>query len=99
MVQCVCINCTEWSDDGSKVSLHRIPAVRRDRSEREFELSSKRKDGFLAALSRDDMDVSRLDKYRICLRHFISGHPCDLYDVTSPGWLPTLNLGHSKRVN
>jgi len=81
------------------VSFYQIPAVRRDRGERELELSLKRRDGFLAAISLDDLDVNRLDKYSICLRHFISGQPSDLYDFTSPDWLPMLFLGHSKQIN
>ena len=33
---------------------------------------------------------------RVCSRHFISGNPAALYDVTNPDWLPTLHVGHSK---
>ena len=36
------------------------------------------------------------DKYRICSRHFITGKPAFLYEVTHPNWLPTLHLGHTK---
>ena len=38
---------------------------------------------------------SRSTKYRICVKHFVSGKPTsDIYDKTSPSWLPTLHLGH-----
>ncbi len=30
---------------------------------------------------------------RICSRHFILGKPAEVLDVTSPNWLPSLNLG------
>jgi len=33
---------------------------------------------------------------QVCSRHFLSGKPASLYDVTSPGWLSSINLGHSK---
>ena len=60
MVQCVCINCSEWSDNVVKVSLYRIPVVRKGRSQREYELSLKRRDGFLAAISRDDLPFGQV---------------------------------------
>ena len=84
MVQCVCINCSGRLDNGVKVSLYRIPVVRKGRSQREYKLSLKRRDGFLAVISRDDLDFDHLGKYRICLRHFVSGHPANLFDPTSP---------------
>ena len=37
-----------------------------------------------------------LEKYRICLNHFVSGKPADLTDSTNTDWLPTINLGHTK---
>ena len=39
-----------------------------------------------------------LDNDRICSRHFISGKPAYLHDETNPDWLPSLHLGHSKKV-
>ena len=35
--------------------------------------------------------------YRVCSEHFVSGKPAKLYDCTSPDWLPTINLGHTKQ--
>ena len=32
----------------------------------------------------------------VCSRHFISGKPASLYDVTNPDWLPTQHLDHQK---
>ena len=48
--------------------------------------------GFLAAISRDDINPTTLDEhdYRVCSRHFVSGEPVDLCDVNHPDWLPTL---------
>ena len=95
MVGCICLECEKRSEVDTDVSFYRISAVR---SEKEFELSLRRKDGFLAAISWENIDVNSLSSRRICSRHFISGKPADLYDCTNPDWLPTLNLGHSKRV-
>ena len=52
----------------------------------------------MAAISREDIDVDSLDKYRICSKHFEGGKPAELYDVTNPAWLPTLHVGHEKRA-
>ena len=78
------------------ISFYRIPVIRKDRGLAERQLSERRRQGFLAAISRDDLTDSKIENGRICSRHFISGKPADLYDHLNPDWLPTLNLGHSK---
>lgn len=97
MVICCVIGCSKRSDRDKDVSFCRIPSATKYYGEREYELRKKRQDGYLAAISRQDIDVNSLEKYRICSRHFISNEPADLYDVDNPAWLPTLHLGHSKR--
>ena len=52
----------------------------------------------MAAISRGDLDVKALGKYRVCSRHFVSGKPAALKEDTDIDWLPTVNLGHSKRT-
>ena len=47
MVLCVVIGCSKRSDRDKDVSFHRIPAVIRHTDKRDFELSKKRKEGFL----------------------------------------------------
>ena len=44
-----------------------------------------------------DMTCLKMEQVRICLRHFISGKPADLFDELHPDWLPTQNLGYSKK--
>ena len=75
---------------------HRIPAVSDHQGAEDFDIRKRRRDGYLAAISREDLDYNSLDKYRICSRHFITGKPAFLYEVTHPNWLPTLHLGHTK---
>jgi len=65
--------------------------------ERHLELSKKCQAGFLAAISYKDIDRKRLDKYRICSKHFVSGRPAKRTDETNIDWLPTLHMGHKKR--
>ena len=96
MVICIVVGCSKRSDRDKDISFYRIPSVRKGRSEKEFELSKKWREGFLAAISRADLMTSKLENGRICSRHFVSGQPADLFDELNPDWLPTLNLGHSK---
>jgi len=42
-------------------------------TQKELELRKKRRDGFLAAISREDLDLTVLHKYKVCERHFHSG--------------------------
>ena len=99
MVICVVIGCSNRSDrfpDCELVSFHRIPAVSDHQGEKDYELRKERRDGYLRAISREDLDIRSLDKYRICSAHFVTGKPASLYEKTRPNWLPTLNLGHNK---
>ena len=66
---------------------------------RDLELSTKRRDGYLAAISRDDLTVDMLENsdYRVCSEHFVDGKPAKLYEYTKSNWLPSLNLGHPSR--
>ena len=97
MVGCAVINCRNRSDrcDGhtsnTNVSLFRLPAVTDRYGKEDFELRKKRLAGFLAAISRDDIDPNSLEghDYRICSRHFLSGKLASLYEVTNLDWLPS----------
>ena len=73
-----------------------IPTVTCHQGKEDYELRKKRRDGFLAAILREDLDLKALHKYKICSKHFISGKPPYLYDTNNPDWLPTLHLGHMK---
>ena len=97
MVLCVVIGCSKRSGRDKDVSFYRIPKIITHRGQRDYELTKKRRDGFLAAISRDDLTEKVLENDRVCSRHFISGKPAALYDDTNPDWLPTLHLGHSKK--
>ena len=84
------------SERDKDVSFHRIPAVSDHQGAEDFDIRKRRRDGYLAAISREDLDYNSLDKFKICSRHFITGKPAFPYEVTHPNWLPTLHLGHTK---
>ena len=74
---------------------HHLPAVSDHQGEKDYEPRKHRRDGYLAAVSREDLDYNAVDKYQICSRHFKSGKPASLYNTTHPGWLPKLHMGHN----
>ncbi len=96
MVLCVVISCSSRSGRDKGVSFFRIPTVVTTRGSVERELTQKRRDGYLASISRGDLTEKIMKNDRICSKHFVLGKPAYLYDTTSTDWLPTLNLGHSK---
>ena len=97
MVLCVVIDCHNRSERDKHVSYYRIPAVLKKYGKSRLELSKKCQAGFLAAISREDIDKKSLSKYRICSKHFVSGRPAKRTDETTIDWLPTLHMGHEKR--
>ena len=98
MVVCIIAGCTKRTGRDKDVKFFRIPTIRAGRSDpKELELSIRRRQGYLAAISRYDLtnDALESSKIKICSRHFIFGKPAALFDETHPDWLPTFNLEHS----
>ena len=64
MVICAIVGCSNRSDtradDGSRLSFYGIPTVTDRYGKAELELRKKRRDGFLAAISREDLDINAL---------------------------------------
>lgn len=82
MVLCVVIGCSSRSGRDKGVSFFRIPTVVTTRGSAEKELTQKRRDGYLAAISRGDLTEKIVNNDRICSKHFVSGKPAYLYDTT-----------------
>ena len=61
MVLCVVIGCSKRSGRDKDVSFYRIPKVIAHRGKQEYELTKKRRAGFLAAISRDTKGTSVLE--------------------------------------
>ena len=90
MALCIVVGCAKRSRRDKDVSFYRIPVIRRGRSQRELELSKAWRDGFLTAISRQDLTESILVNEHICSRHFKTAN---LFDELNPDWLPTQILG------
>ena len=107
---CCVLRCNNRSDRGPEfrcnlcpnrngphnVSFYRIPAIVRDEGKYVLDLTIRRRAGFLASISREDLDMRNLKQYRVCLNHFVSGEPSELTDFTDCDWLPTIRMGHKK---
>ena len=98
MVLCIVKGCSKRSVRDKDVSFYRIPKIVTQRGEQEYEMTKKRRAGYLAAICRDGAgDSKSLENDRICSRHFVTGKPAYLYDEKNPDWLPTLNLVCAKK--
>ena len=99
MVICAVIGCSARSEQEKWLTFHRFPVLTKRFGEKDFELRKKRLDGYLSAISREDIDPKLIKEhdYRICSRHFVLGKPAKLHEINSPNWLPTLHLGHTKQ--
>ncbi|KAL5006158.1 hypothetical protein ScPMuIL_017316 [Solemya velum] len=56
------------------------------------QLSEKRQQAWLTAISRKDLTEKSYPHTRVCQDHFISGHASKLYDTNNPDWAPSLLL-------
>ena len=68
MGRCVIYGCNNHSGRDKHVSYCRIPVVRYNYGEQEYRMSLKRRIAWLAAISREDIDVNDMTKYVICSR-------------------------------
>ncbi len=98
MVLCVVFGCSKRSGRDKDVSFYRIPKIVSNKGPDILSLSTRRREGYLKAISRVGLTEKILKNDRICSLHFSSGKPADLMDDSNPDWLPSLHLGHKKSV-
>lgn len=97
MVLCLFVDCHARSGRDKDVSFFRVPSIDTNHGEEAEERSIERRTQWIAAISRDDLTEQILKNDRVCSRHFVSGKPAKEFDKFNVDWVPTLNLGHSKR--
>ena len=78
------------------VSFYRLPKIVSGRGIRKEQLSKRRRDGYLAAVRREELTDKIISNGRVCSRHFVTGNPAPLGDDMHPGWLPTQHLSGDK---
>ena len=69
MMLCIVIGCSKRSGRDKDVSFYRIPKVITHKGKCDYELSKKRRDGFIAAIFREGLTEKVLESDRICSRH------------------------------
>ena len=98
MVLCLMVNCHSRTVRDKEISFFRVPVIVKNQGEACEELSSERRRRWLSAISRDGLTESLIQSGRVCSRHFVQGKPAASWDKWNVDWVPTLNLGHSKKV-
>ena len=84
MVICAVIGCHNRSGR-DPVSFHKFPKLTDYQGQVDCELRINRLVGFLAAISREDIDLSALDDYRVCSSKHLSLHLIII-------WMPMIKM-------
>ena len=98
MVFCLMVDCGSKSTRDKGLHFSRVPSVVTNQGEEAEKLSKERRSLWISAISRDDLSEQILANDRVCGRHFVSGKAAKSWDRFNTDWVPTLNLGHEKRV-
>ena len=93
-VRCCIVSCTTKRSTEADTGFFRIPAVITDQDKEIQQLSEKRRHLWLAAIKRKDTNYKKVEHWRVCSRHFISGLPASLLDELNPDWVPSVDLGY-----
>ena len=98
MVLCAIVGCGSKSGRDKGIYFARIPEVVNQQSEDYRKLTELRRNGWISAISRDDLTETQFDRgdVRVCGKHFHSGRASKSWDRYNIDWIPTLNLGHNK---
>nr|CAH7742669.1 unnamed protein product [Callosobruchus chinensis] len=91
---CCVINCGSRAQR-DPVRFFRIPAELQHKHRTDLnELSRIRRQSWLRAIKRADLDELKLKYAYVCSRHFITGKSAALTDNSNPDWIPSLNMGY-----
>ena len=82
----------------SAVKFSRVPKIVKNEGEMIEELTTRRRRAWISAISRGDLTDDKLEHERVCSRHFVSGQAAKQWDQFDVDWVPTLPLGHTKRL-
>lgn len=102
MVYCCVRKCTfrtgrQTSDPENavpeKVGTFGIPAILSRGCDKTKEYSRQRRHLWIKRINKPHANLNS-KHIRVCGRHFITGRPAALFDVTNPDWAPSLNLGY-----
>ena len=99
MVLCVVVGCSSKSGKHKGIGFFRIPKVITNQGEEQEELTTRRRNEWISAVSRGDATNKRvLESERVCSKHFVFGEPAPDWDQFHVDWIPTVALGKKKYV-
>ena len=99
MVLCVVVGCSSKSGKHKGLGFFRIPKIITNQGEEQEELTTRRGNEWISAVSRDDATNKRvLESERVCSKHFVFGEPAPDWDQFHVDWVPTVALGKKKYV-
>ena len=89
MVHCIIVACSSNSRKDTSIGFFRLPSIVDKQGEEAEELSRERREKWILAISRDDIQWKNvLKNERVCGRHFESGRPAAAWDLITTGCLP-----------
>ena len=98
MVLFIVIGCGNRSGRDKGIYFARVPTVVRNQGEEAEILSQERRSCWISAISRADLTDEILHNDRVCGRHFVSRQAAKAWDRYNVDWVPSLNLGHDKKI-
>ena len=60
------------------------------------QLTTRSRRAWISAISRSDLTDDKLERERVCYRHFVSGQAAKQWEQFDVDWVPTSHLGHTK---
>ena len=99
MVLCVVVGCSSKSGKHNGLGFFRLPKIITNQGEEQEELTTRRRNEWISAVSRGDATNKRvLESERVCSKHFVFGEPAPDWDQFHVDWVPTVALGKKKYV-
>ena len=99
MVMCIVTGYSNRSGQDTDVSFYRIPKVITGKGFKKEQLSKRRREGYIAAVSREGLTEKIISNDRVYFRHFVTGKPAALEDELHPDLLPTQHLGKLRHAH
>ena len=99
MVLCLMYGCGTKSGRNKGAQFSKFPEIIINEGEEARKLSEVRRERWISAISREDLKESHMKHGRVCGKHFASGKTAKRWDKFNVDWVPSLCLGHGKKVS
>jgi len=99
MVLCVVVGCSSKSRKHKGLGFFRIPKIITNQVEEQEELTARRRNKWISAVSRCNATNKRVpESEQVCSKHFVFGEPAPDWDQFHVDWVPYVALGKKKYV-